>query len=136
MATIQVSTTNERVYRDLDLSFTIHPIRKDINVFLKEKAIINSVKNLVITNHYERLFQPEVGCNIRRLLFENVDPLVAAQIEREIEETITNFEPRVKISRVTAIPSPDENKYNMEMEFYIINNSNPITIKFFLERIR
>ena len=93
----------------MDLNFNIHPIKKDINKHLNEYAITNSVKNLILTNHYERLFQPEVGSNIRRLLFENVDTIVAAQIEREITETITNFEPRVQISKITAISAPDEN---------------------------
>ena len=55
---------------------------------------------------------------------------------REIEETIENFEPRAQISNVTAIAAPDENKYNIVMEFFVINNPNPITINFFLERIR
>jgi phage baseplate assembly protein W len=134
MATVQTNTT--RTFRDLDLSFNIHPIRKDVNIHKNEFAVINSVKNLILTNHYERPFQPELGSNIRRLLFENVDSIIAAQIEREIEETVLNFEPRVQISRVTAVPSPDENRYGVQMEFFIINNPNPITIDFFLERIR
>lgn len=134
MATVETNTT--RNFRDLDLSLNLHPIRKDINLHKNEYAVINSVKNLVLTNHYERPFQPELGSNIRRLLFENVDTIIAAQIEREIEETITNFEPRVEISKVTTTASPDENKYNVELEFFVINNPNPITINFFLERIR
>lgn len=134
MATVTIQS--DRTFRDLDLNFQIHPIRKDINVHKNEFAIINSIKNLVLTNHYEKPFQPEIGSNIRRLLFENVDALMAAQIQREIEETINNFEPRAQVTRVTAVASPDENRYNVELEFFVINNSNPITINFFLERIR
>jgi phage baseplate assembly protein W len=134
MATINTNTT--RVFRDLDLALTIHPVKKDLNVHKGEYAIINSIKNLVLTNHYERPFQPELGSNIRRLLFENVDSIMAAQIEREIEETINNFEPRAEISKVTVTATPDENKYSVELEFFVINNPNPITINFFLERIR
>ena len=89
-----------------------------------------------MTNHYERPFQPEIGSNIRKLLFENVDSITSARIEREIQETIDNFEPRVRTSRVTAIAAPDENGYKLELEFFVINNSSPITINFFLERIR
>jgi phage baseplate assembly protein W len=125
-----------RNYRDLDLNFAIHPITKDVNVYKAEYAVINSVKNLILTNHFEKPFQPEVGSNIRRLLFENVDSIMAAQIEREIEETITNFEPRVQISSVIAIHAPDENGYKVRLEFFVINNPDPITINFFLERIR
>lgn len=136
MATIESTTRDERVFKDLDLTFGIHPVRKDINKHLRELAVINSVKNLILTNHYEKPFRPYVGSNLRRLLFENIDPILAAQIEREIEETVTNFEPRAKISKITASVSPEYNRYNIEMEFYIINNPNPVTIRFFLERIR
>jgi len=134
MAQVTVNTTKS--FKDLDLNFNVHPIRKDINVHKNEFAIINSVKNLVLTNFYERPFQPELGSNVRRLLFENIDSIIAAQLERAVEETILNFEPRVQVSKITAVPRPDENKYSMELEFFIISSPNPITINFFLERIR
>ena len=132
----QVDIQSSRSFKDLDLNFTIHPVRKDINTHKNEYAIINSVKNLILTNHYERPFRPQIGSSIRRLLFENIDVIIAAQIEREIEETINNFEPRVQVSSTTAIPSPDENGYKIRLEFFVINNPDPITINFFLERIR
>jgi phage baseplate assembly protein W len=132
----QVTIDTSRSFRDLDLNFTIHPIRKDINVHKNEYAIINSVKNLILTNFYERPFQPEIGSNIRRLLFDNIDSIIAAQLERAIEETILNFEPRVQISNITASPKPDENRYSLQLEFFVINSPNPISINFFLERIR
>jgi phage baseplate assembly protein W len=134
MATTNIDST--RNFIDLDLNFAIHPIRKDINTHKAEYAVINSVKNLILTNHFERPFQPEVGSNIRRLLFENVDVILAAQLEREIEETVNNFEPRVQISSIIASPAPDENGYKVIMEFFVINNPDPIKINFFLERIR
>jgi phage baseplate assembly protein W len=134
MATTNIDSV--RNFRDLDLNFAIHPITKDVNIYKAEYAVINSVKNLILTNHFEKPFQPEVGSNIRRLLFENVDSIMAAQIEREIEETITNFEPRVQISSVVAVHAPDENGYKIRLEFFVINNPDPITINFFLERIR
>ena len=134
MATVNIQT--ERIFRDLDFNFTIHPVKKDINTHKNEYAIINSIKNLVLTNHYERPFQPELGGNIRRLLFEQVDSVTAAQLEREIAEVIGNFEPRAQVSKVEAVPAPDENKYQIYLEFFIINNTAPITINFFLERIR
>lgn len=134
MATVTIPT--KRTFRDLDLNFNIHPVKKDINTFSNEFAVINSVKNLVLTNHYERPFQPELGSNIRRLLFENIDSVIAASIENEITEVINNFEPRAQVSKVTAVPAPDENRYNVELEFFIINSANPVTISFFLERIR
>jgi len=134
MATVNIQA--ERTFRDLDLNFTIHPVKKDINTYKNEYAVINSIKNLVLTNHYERPFQPEIGSNIRRLLFENVDSVTAAQIEREITEVIGNFEPRAEVSQVIVVPAPDENTYKVTLEFFVINSTAPITINFFLERIR
>jgi phage baseplate assembly protein W len=134
MATVNIDST--RNFVDLDLNFAIHPIRKDINTYKAEYAVINSVKNLVLTNHYEKPFRPQVGSNIRRLLFENIDSIIAAQIERAVTETIENFEPRVSVSSITAIPDPDNNRYNLRLEFFVINQTSPITINFFLERIR
>ncbi len=134
MATIDIE--NARTFRDLDLNFTIHPIRKDINTHKNEYAIINSVKNLVSTNHYDRPFRPEIGSSIRNLLFENIDTIIAAQLERAVQETINNFEPRVQINQVIAIPDPENNRYKLTLDFFVINNTNPITINFYLERIR
>jgi phage baseplate assembly protein W len=134
MATSTINKT--RTYKDLDLTFTKHPVRKDVSFHFDEYAVINSIKNLVLTNHYERPFQPEIGSNVRRLLFENVDVVVAAQLEREISEVIDNFEPRASVSRVTAVPAPDENGYSIELEFFLVNNPSPVSINFFLKRVR
>ena len=76
-------TTIVRDFSDLDLNFTIHPVKKDINKNLGALAVINSIKNLILTNNYERPFQPEIGSNVRRLLFENLDTLTASTIETE-----------------------------------------------------
>ena len=140
MATTITSTNpriqSERSYKDLDLSFTAHPVKKDITKHINEYAVINSVKNLVSTNFFERPFRPQIGSGLRSLLFENVDQIISAQIERPIQETILNYEPRVEISNILVTAYPDENRYNVTMTFFIINNPNPVTIDFFLERIR
>ena len=134
MATVTISTP--QTFVDLDLNFNIHPIRKDINVFINEYAITNSIKNLVLTNHYERPFNPVIGSNVRRMLFENVDTIIAGQLEKEIKDTIENFEPRASVINVTAIPSLDENGYNITLAYMVVNLPNTLTISFFLERIR
>jgi phage baseplate assembly protein W len=114
----------------------VHPVKKDVSKHLNEYAVINSVKNLISTNFFERPFRPQIGSGLRSLLFENVDPIISAQIERAIQETILNYEPRVEITNVSVTAYPDDNRYNVSMTFFIINNPNPITIDFFLERIR
>ena len=127
MATVK--TIIARQYRDLDLNFTIHPVKKDINKNIDEMAVINSVKNLILTNHYERPFQPDLGSNIQKLLFENMDNITAAAIQREIQQTIKNFEPRVNLIAVNVSPNFDNNTFRVGMEFYIINRTEPITIE-------
>lgn len=134
MATITAKVA--RKYKDLDLSFLAHPIRKDVNKHVDELAVINSVKNLLLTNRFERPFQPELGSNINALLFENMDKITASLIKREIEQTISNFEPRVGISEIVVKPNFDNNLFEVGMTFFIVNRTEPITIEFFLQRDR
>lgn len=134
MATVQTNIARE--FKDLDMNFTIHPIRKDVNKLVAERAVINSIKNIVLTAHYEKPFNPDFGSNIRRLLFENLDTLTASAIEREIAETVRNYEPRVNLLETTAKADFDNNGFNVEMKFMIVNQTQPLSITFFLERIR
>ena len=131
-----VTTQIPKRYKDLDLSFTPHPIKKDVNIFVDDTAIINSIKNLLLTNHYERPFNPDLGSNVRKLLFENIDAVTAIMIEREITQTIANFEPRVSVIGTTVIPDYTNNGFNIQLYFNIINRTEPVTINFFLERAR
>jgi phage baseplate assembly protein W len=134
MALIKIET--DKQYSDLDLAFNIHPIKKDINRHIDDMAVINSIKNLILTNHYERLFQPDIGSNVRKLLFEPLDNITASAIEREIEQTLTNYENRIIINTVSVGVDFDNNAFSVTLEFTIINRSEPILIKFLLERIR
>jgi phage baseplate assembly protein W len=134
MATVVTKTT--RKYKDLDLSFIAHPIKKDVNKLVDDMAVINSVKNILSTAHYEKPFQPEIGSNIRKLLFENMDIITATTLKREITQTLDNFEPRVKIMAIQVDPDYDNNSYSVTMSFSIINRTEPVTIQFFLQRDR
>ena len=134
MATVISSTS--RQYKYLDLNFLIHPVRKDINKHKDEMAVINSIKNLMMTNHYERPFQPDLGSNVRRLLFENLDKITAISMDREIRQVVQNYEPRAQIKTLDILPDMDNNGFSVRMEFYIMNMTDPVTINFFLERVR
>lgn len=131
-----VTTDIVREFKDLDLNFNIHPVKKDINRNIGPMAVINSVKNLVLTNHYEKPFRPEIGSNVRRLLFENLDVVTATTIQNEIQRMIENYEPRVSIINLKVNADFDNNGFKVYMEFYIVNQTSPVTINFFLERIR
>jgi phage baseplate assembly protein W len=131
-----VTTDIVREFKDLDLNFNIHPVKKDINRNLGPMAVINSVKNLILTNHYEKPFRPEIGSNVRRLLFENLDVVTATTIRNEIQRMIENYEPRASIINLKVNADFDNNGFKVYMEFYIVNQTSPVTINFFLERIR
>lgn len=131
-----VITNIARQFRDLDLNFTIHPLKKDINKHLDSTAVINAIKNLVLTSHYEKPFNPDYGSNVRKLLFETLDIITASAIEREIQQTIESFEPRVRIIGITVIPDEENNGFSVRMEFSIVNQTNPVSISFLLERTR
>jgi len=131
-----MATTLNNRYSDLDFSFTKHPITKDIVLSYDEQAIIRAVRNLLLTNHYEVPFNSQIGSNVRRMLFEPISPLMASILKREIEDTIRNYESRVQLQSVDVIVLPDEDFYRVNVSFYMVNSTEPISINFILERLR
>lgn len=127
---------NSRKYTDIDLDFLPNPITKDILKKVDDHALAASVGNLLQTSHYERLFNPALGCNLKRYLFEQIDDITTNGIQEEITRTIKNFETRVDLSDVTVTPDFDNNGYNISIKFFIRNEASPIVINFFLERVR
>ena len=125
-----------RIYSDLDLDFTRNPVTSDIVKLQDVDAVKRSVKNLIQTNHYERPFHPEIGSDVRALLFENMTPLTALNLERKVIEVLVNFEPRAKIVNVIAQPQEDANRYHIQISFYVIGISTPIVVETYLQRLR
>ena len=125
-----------RIYSDLDLDFMRNHTTSDLTKLEDVEAVKRSVKNLIQTNHYERPFHPEIGSDVRALLFEPMTPLTALNLQRKIEEVLSNFEPRAKITQILADPDIDRNGYRLEIRFYVIGIQNPITVETFLERLR
>jgi len=125
-----------RIYSDLDLDFTRNPVTSDIVKLNDVDSVKRSVKNLIQTNHYERPFHPEIGSDIRGLLFENMTPLTALNLERKVIEVLTNFEPRAKIVNVIAQPQEDANRYHIQISFYVVGISTPIVVETYLQRLR
>jgi phage baseplate assembly protein W len=131
-----MATILQNRYVDLDLTFKKHPVKNDLVLSVDDKAVVRSVRNLILTNHYERPFHPEIGSNVRKMLFELISPLTANYLQREIEDTIRNFEPRVRLQQVLVQTSPDSNSYSAIISFFINNNTAPTTINFVLQRLR
>lgn len=123
-------------YQDLDLNFGIHPVKKDVVTVQDATSVIRSVYNLIMTNHYERPFRPELGSNLRNLLFENATQSTAQTLRRMIQETVENFEPRVTIKTIVVNPNEDENAYQVRLEFFVDIYPTPYTTSFLLKRIR
>jgi phage baseplate assembly protein W len=127
---------NTRLFSDLDLNFTAHPVTKDISRRYDENAIKASLKNLILTSNYERPFHSEIGSQVRALLFEPATPMTRVLLERSIEDLVTNFEPRVQLISVQANVSEDNNAVYIGVEFKIVNTERPLTLELVLERTR
>ena len=127
---------NTRTFTDVDISFLANPASRDIAKKYDEYAIKQSIKNLVLTNHYERPFHPEIGSQVTALLFEPYTPMLESMIQRAIIQTIENFEPRAKLISVDVNMKPDENDVEVTITFRIINTQAPVTIDLTLQRTR
>lgn len=127
---------NTRVFSDLDLNFTPHPVTGDLVRRLDENAIKQSLKNLIMTGHFERPFHSEIGSPIPTLLFEPMTPLTSLMIRRSIIDLVSNFEPRVSLLDVEAIQSPENNAIYVNIVFKIVNTERPLTLDLVLERTR
>jgi phage baseplate assembly protein W len=133
--------TRKYDYSDLDLDFIAHPTTKDVVKKKSFDAIKRSVRNLVLTNFYDRPFRPGIGSNAQKILFDNINPFTATFLRDAIEEVIINFEPRVKLREdenngIVVNINPDNNGYDVTISFSIINTAAPVTFSLFLERLR
>jgi phage baseplate assembly protein W len=128
---------NVRQYRDLDLFFAKKSGSKDIRKVTDIQAVKRSVRNLVLLNHYEKPFHPEIGSGIRDMLFENMSTMTAIILARKIEDVIENFEPRVRLISVRADPNLDRNEYEVTIEFFVVNTPTELVdLTVFLEVLR
>ena len=130
------SKRSNRIYKDLDLNFGRNVVTGDVNKLTDVEAVKRSVRNLINTSHFERPFHPEIGSDVRRMLFEPMTPLTALNLQRKVGEVLNNFEPRIKLVQILARPNLDRNSYHLTIMFYVIGSSEPITVETFLERLR
>lgn len=126
----------QQQYRDFDISFGVHPITKNLLVKTGEDAIKQSFRNLILTNFYEKPFHPEIGSNIKAVLFENISTkFLGLNIERFIRE-VALLEPRVDLQKVEVIVSADDNYIVINIEFFAKGIANPVSFDLTLERVR
>lgn len=127
---------NTRIFSDLDLNFTPHPVTGDISRKFDENAVKQSLKNLMQIRHFEKPFHSEIGSPLRELLFEPVTPLTELMARRAIIDLIANFEPRVDLIDAEVIASDENNTFYISVTFKIVNTEKPLTLDFVLERTR
>jgi phage baseplate assembly protein W len=123
-------------YSDLDLDFIPHPTTKDVVRKIGADAIKRSVRNLILTNYYDKPFRPGIGSNVPKLLFENANPLIENFLRDAITNVLSNFEPRIRLVDTRINFDFDNNGYNVTLSYIILNREEPITTSIFLERIR
>jgi phage baseplate assembly protein W len=127
---------NTRTFSDIDFNFTPHPVTGDVTRKFDEESIKQSVRNLVLTQNYERPFHSEIGSSVRGLLFEPASPMLTMLLKRAITDTIINFEPRVRLIDVVVLILPDTNEVNVTIEFSIVNTQRPLVVTLTLKRTR
>ena len=126
-----------RQWRDLDLFFGKKQTSKDINKVVSVQAVKRSIRNLVLMNHYEKPFHPEIGSGVRDMLFELMTPITSFILAKKIEDVIENFEPRARLVGVRALPNLDRNEYEVTVEFYVVNTPTELVdLTMFLEVLR
>ena len=123
-------------YSDLDLDFIAHPTTGDVMKKVGEDAIKRSIRNLVLTNYYDRPFNPGIGSNVNKLLFDQPSPILENIMKDSIRTVIESFEPRVNIRHISVKLDNDNNGFNVSLLFSVNNSLQPVSSEFFLERIR
>tara|TARA_Y100001970_G_C14052776_1_gene759858 strand:- start:413 stop:844 length:432 start_codon:yes stop_codon:yes gene_type:complete len=131
------SDRNVKQYVDLDLFFGKKNSDRDINTVTDIQSVKRSIRNLVLLNHYEKPFHPEIASGIRDMLFENITPIVGNVLARKVEDVINNYEPRARLISVRSLPDVDKNGYEIIVTFYVVNAPTElIELSLLLERLR
>ena len=131
------SSRNVRQYTDLDLFFGKKVSDQDVNKVTDVQAVKRSIRNLVLLNHYEKPFHPEIASGVSGMLFELMSPITGNIIARKIQDVIRNFEPRARLVSVRALPDMDRNSSEVIIEFYIVNTPTELVdLSIMLERLR
>lgn len=128
--------TKQNIFKDLNIKFSAHPETGQLTVLNNEAAISRAIRNLVLTNKYERLFQPTIYSNLPASLFENFGALQAQVLRNAIRDVINSYEPRAELLNITLRDDLDRNGIDVSIIYRPINSSVPVTINLLLERVR
>lgn len=129
-------TNQDEVYSDFLVNMNPHPVSGALLRFANEKAVTRSIRNLILTNPGERLYQPDIGSGIRSLLFEPMSQFTANTLRKLIEDTIRKYEERAQVLAVEVIPDEERNRYTVTIVYMLINKPDPISVNVTLQRVR
>lgn len=130
------STKKVEYFSDFATNFAKSPVGNQLSRVINDKSIYQSLKNLIFTNLGERLFQPYIGSDINKMLFENNFPEDLDQIEFYVDNTIKNNEPRVNLLEVNVSSGQSEHEIIIQIVYNAINNPEPITVEYIFKRVR
>lgn len=126
----------DEIYSDFLVNLNPHPVSGMLLRFANEKAVTRSIRNLIMTNRGERLYQPNVGSDIRSILFEPMSSFTSNNLSKFIQETIAQYEPRAKVMRVNVVTQEEQNRYIVTIVYMLINRPDPISVNVTLQRVR
>ena len=130
------STRSNNLYSDLNLNFNKNPATKDIAKLKDVEAVKRSVRNLILTNRFETPFHPEIGSDIRALLFENMTPTIQTLLTDRIKDVLDTYEPRAVLNDVIVSGDMDLNQYGVTIKFYVREVPGIQIVSEFLQRLR
>tara|TARA_Y100000992_G_scaffold244458_1_gene175574 strand:- start:84 stop:476 length:393 start_codon:yes stop_codon:yes gene_type:complete len=128
--------TYQKIYKDLDLDFTPHPVTGDIVQVKDSNSVKRGIKNILLTENRERLFQPEIGSGLKNLLFEQMSDLTTQILEDEVRSAVEAWEGRAEILEIVVTPEEELNRYRVAVTFRIINTLEEQQLEVFLQRER
>ncbi len=126
----------DALYSDFYVNFNKHPDTGNLTKYTDAASVSRAIRNLIFTNKGERLFDPSIGCDVRKILFENFSEQTTDALKTYIEETINNHESRVNLLEVVVTPKEDRNLYVVSIVFEIYNSETPLSITLQLNRVR
>ena len=126
-----------KAYKDISATIQINPLNRDLIQLKNTNAIARSIRNLIMTIPGERPFNPKLGSGVPNLLFETMDKITASTIRSEIVNSIENFEPRVELNEVIVTENPDDNQFDVQIQYYVVGiDVPPQELSFALEPTR
>lgn len=128
--------TTSTIYSDIPTNLDVHPVKEDLVLLTNEAAVKRSIRNLILTDPYERPFNSTIGSGIRQSLFENIGQDTEYILTEKIKETIINYEPRASLVNISVKLLPDDNSYSATIVFSVLNSLTPITLDLILRRVR